>query len=77
MARFYFEVFDGQTTFPDTEGQCFASSEALRASAIQSLLEIMRSQNITRDSELMLVVRDASEQPALTARLSLLVSYPV
>jgi hypothetical protein len=76
MGRYYFDFFDGEELHRDSEGIQFKSAEAMRASALKSLLEVMGSRKPMDKAELTLLVRDAFELPALTAKLSLLVSYP-
>ena len=76
MGRYYFDLFDGEEIHRDSDGIEFESAEAMRTSAFRTLLEIMGCQKPKDDAELMLLVRDAFELPALTAKLSLLMSYP-
>ncbi len=76
MGRYYFDFVDGEEIYRDNEGTQFASAEAMRASAFKTLLEVMGSREPTNGTELMLLVRDAFELPALTAKLSLHVEYP-
>jgi hypothetical protein len=76
MRRYYFDFFDGEEVYRDSEGTDFESIEAMRTSAFKALLEIMGCQALTDGAELTMVVRNASELPALEAKLSLVVSYP-
>ena len=76
MGRYYFDFVDGEEIYRDNEGTQFASAEAMRASAFKTLLEVMGSQTPKDEAELTLLVRDAFELPALTAKLSLQVNYP-
>ena len=76
MGRYYFDFFDGEEGYRDSEGADFESVEAMRASALRALLEIMGCHALTDGAELKLVVRNASELPALEAKLSLVVSSP-
>jgi endonuclease IV len=75
MATLYFDLFDGEVISRDDDGTHFEDIEAAKQSAVQSLLELKRSQPATNDAaELMYVVRDGSDQTAFTARLLLLVT---
>lgn len=75
MERLYFDLFYRNTFARDDEGADFASLEAARHSAIQSLLEIARGGRLSRDAtELKFVVRDQRDREAFTARLLVLVT---
>ena len=76
MGRYYFDLFDGEEIHRDSEGIEFESAEAMRTSAFKTLLEIMGCQKPKDAAELMLLVRDAFDLPALTAELSLRMSCP-
>ena len=76
MGRYYFDFFDGEEIHRDSDGIEFESAEAMRTSAFKTLLEIIGCQKPKDDTELTLLVRDAFDLPALTAKLSLLLSYP-
>ena len=78
MSRFYFDFCDGTCSSRDTDGLELDSIQAARVEAVQGLIEIIRGRRFKEDAaELMLVVRDAAGLTALTAKLSLLVDYPV
>jgi hypothetical protein len=75
MGRLYFDLYDASGIARDEDGTNFADVEAARLSAVQSLLEIMRTR-ITSDAvDLAFVVRAGSGLPTLTAKLSLVVNY--
>ena len=75
MKRFYFDLFDGTDVSRDEEGTTFDDLKQAKNAAAISLLEIMTSRKIEGDaSELMFLVRDASDIAAFAIRLSLQVS---
>ena len=75
MKRFYFDLIDGSDVWRDEEGTTFDDFKQAKSAAAVSLLEIMRSRKIEGDtSELVFLVRDASDMAAFAVRLSLQVS---
>ena len=75
MTRFYFDLFDGGDVSRDEEGTTFDDLKQAKSAAVASLLEIMRSRKIEGDaSELVFLVRDASDMAAFAARLFLQVT---
>ena len=78
MKRFYFDLFDGSKVSRDEEGTIFDDLKQAKNSAAISLIEIMRSREIKGDaSEVVFLVRDASDLTAFVARLSLQVTSEV
>ncbi len=75
MARLYFDLANGEDISRDQDGIYFADMQSARNSAVISLLEIMKSRLSSDNSELTFVVRDASDQTAFTAKLSLQVTW--
>jgi hypothetical protein len=75
MTRLYFDLANGDDISRDQDGICFADLQSARNSAVISLLEIMKSRHSSDNSELTFVVRDASDQTAFTAKLSLKVIW--
>ncbi|WP_201864603.1 DUF6894 family protein [Microvirga soli] len=75
MKRFYFDLFDGSDVSRDEVGTTFDDHKQAQNAAAESLLEIMRSRRTKGDaSELVFLVRDASDMAAFAVRLSLVVS---
>ncbi len=75
MGRLYFDLYDDAGVARDEEGADFADLDSARLSAVRSLLEVMKTRITSEAVELAFVVRDDSGRPALTAQLSLAVSY--
>jgi hypothetical protein len=75
MKRFYFDLFDGSDVSRDEEGTTFNDLTQAKNAAAISLLEIMRTRKLNADaSELVFLVRDASDMAAFAVRLSLQVT---
>ena len=77
MPRFFFEMIDGDTQFPDTEGTELTDAAAAREEALRALGERVHYELPDGDRrEFIVRVLDDQAEPVVTATLSLRVTYP-
>jgi hypothetical protein len=73
MPRFYFDVHDGVTATPDSEGLEFESMEAAQKDAERALIEIAKDAHARGKSQgaFEMTVRDETGKPVLGVTLRL------
>lgn len=76
MPRYFFDTYDGDSFFPDEEGQELAGIEAAKLAAQAALPEMARDKLPDGDQGVFIVsVRNEAGQVALRIALSLVVEY--
>jgi hypothetical protein len=73
MKRFYFDLWDGVETYPDTEGSELDGLDAAKTEAVYGLMEIGKGRT-TRWSDKVLVMLIRDESGPTLARLTLTLS---
>ena len=77
MPRFYFDLRDGEAIMEDSEGAELPCVRAARDEAVRALTEVVRGRTFDSDAiDFTFLIRDIGNAIVLTAKLSLLVSYP-
>jgi hypothetical protein len=71
MPRYFFDVVEDGTTFPDEEGLEFSDLDAARADVLRSLGELAREKFHRDRQSLIIRVRNGGEEPVWTASLTL------